>query len=74
MVSFDLNKYQTLLDLNDEPSLETEIEYVPYYWVSNYYEPINKKIIRTYPTSRRRRSVGGSRVVMHIYICQRRMT
>ena len=48
MVSFDLNKYQTLLDLNDEPSLETELEYVPYYWVSNYYEPINKKIIRTY--------------------------
>ena len=43
--------YQTLKTLDDEPSLETEPEYVPYYWVSNYYEPTNKKIIKEYKTS-----------------------
>ena len=48
MDSFNLHKYQTLKNLYDEPSLETEPEYVPYYWVSNYYEPTNKKIIRIF--------------------------
>ncbi len=31
-MNFDLNKYQTLMELHDEPSLESEIDYVPYLW------------------------------------------
>jgi hypothetical protein len=36
MTQFDLDKYQTCLDLYNEPSLEDEENYVPYLFGAKY--------------------------------------